>query len=434
MSSRAMFRVRVLDAVAAAGLDRFPPDRYRIGPEVERPHAILLRSADLHASPLPHSVRAVARAGVGVNNIPVERLSEAGAPVFNTPGANANAVKELVLAGLLMAARNVLPALRFVHALDVEGEALERAVEEGKRRFDGFELPGRVLGVVGLGAVGVRVANAARALGMEVIGYDPQLTLTRAWELSSEVRPAGSLEELLARADAVSLHVPLVDATRNLVSAERMRRFRGPVVLLNFSRAEVVDEGAVREGLDSGRILAYVTDFPSPAFRGDNRAIQLPHLGASTREARENCAIMAAERLRGFLEEGNVEGSVNFPDTTMPRNGAARLAIANRNVPNVLSRISSALGEAGHNIVDMLNKSRAAIAYTLVDVERPVEPEVIARIAATPGVLSLRVIAADSEPAAQPGSGPDPGPDPEPGSAPGSGPRSQPRFRPGAAA
>lgn len=429
-----MFRIRVLDDVSRAGLDRFPPERYRIGPEVERPDAILLRSTDLRAAPLPESVRAVARAGVGVDNIPVERLSEAGAPVFNTPGANANAVKELVLAGLLMAARNVLPALRFVHALDVEGEALERAVEKGKRRFDGFELPGRVLGVVGLGAVGVRVANAARALGMEVIGYDPQLTLTRAWELSSEVRPAGSLEELLGRADAVSLHVPLVDATRNLVSAERMRRFRGPVVLLNFSRAEVVDEGAVREGLDSGRILAYVTDFPSPAFRGDDRAIQLPHLGASTREARERCAVMAAERLRGFLEDGNVEGSVNFPDAAMPRNGATRLAIANRNVPNVLSRVSSALGEAGHNIVDMLNKSRAAIAYTLVDVERPVEPEVAARVAATPGLLSLRVIAADPEPDTQPGSGPDPGLGPEPGSASGPGPRSRSRFQPGAAA
>ena len=398
-----MFRIRVLDDIAQAGLARFPPDRYRIGPEVEMPDAILLRSADMRMSPLPDSVQAVARAGVGVNNIPVERLSEVGVPVFNTPGANANAVKELVLAGLLMAARNVLPALRFVHALDVEGEDLERAVEEGKRRFDGFELPGRVLGVVGLGAVGVRVANAARSLGMEVIGYDPQLTLTRAWELSSEVRPAGSLEDLLRRSDAVSLHVPLVDATRNLVSAERMRRFRGPVVLLNFSRAEVVDEEAVREGLDSGRILAYVTDFPSPAFRGDNRAIQLPHLGASTREARESCAIVAAERLRGFLEDGNVEGSVNFPDAAMPRIGAVRLAIVNRNIPNVLSRISSALGAAGHNIADMLNKSRDALAYTLVDVERPLEPEVIERVAATPGILSLRVIAADPDP--DPGTG-----------------------------
>ncbi len=393
-----MFRIRVLDDIARAGLDRFPPDRYRVGPEIDLPDAILLRSADLRGGPLPDSLQAVARAGVGVNNLPVERLGEAGVPVFNTPGANANAVKELVLAGLLMAARNVLPALRFVHGLAVEGEALERAVEEGKRRFDGFELPGRVLGVIGLGAVGVRVANAARVLGMEVVGYDPQLTLTRAWELSSEVRPAGSLEELLGRVDAVSLHVPLVDATRNLVSAERMRRFRGPVVLLNFSRAEVVDEDAVRDGLDSGRILAYVTDFPSPAFRGDNRAIQLPHLGASTREARENCAIMAAERLRAFLEDGNVEGSVNFPDVAMPRNAMVRLAIANRNIPNVLSRVSSALGEAGYNIVDMLNKSRDAIAYTLVDVEQPVEPEVLDRVAATPGILSFRVIGAGSAP------------------------------------
>ena len=391
-----MFRIRILDHIAPAGLDRFPPDRYRLGSKIEAPDAILLRSADLRGVPLPDSVRAVVRAGVGVDNIPVERLSEAGVPVFSTPGANANAVKELVLAGLLMAARNVLPALRFVHGLDMEGEALERAVEEGKRRFDGFELPGRVLGVVGLGAVGVRVANAARALGMEVIGYDPQITLSRAWELSSEVRPAASLEELLGRADAVSLHVPLFEATRNLMSAARLGRFRGPVVLLNFSRAEVVDEEAVRAGLDSGRILAYVTDFPSPLFRGDDRAIQLPHLGASTRESRENCAIMAVGRLRGFLEDGNVEGSVNFPDVAMPRHGAVRVAIVNRNIPNVLSRISSALGEAGHNIVDMLNKSRDALAYTLVDVERPVEPEVLRRVATTPGILSFRVIEAQS--------------------------------------
>ena len=386
------FRVLVLDDVAPAGLDRFPPGRYEVGPGIDAPDAILLRSANLRAAPIPASVRAVARAGVGVNNVPVADLGEAGVPVFNTPGANANAVKELVLAGLLMAARNVLPALRFVHGLNVEGEALERAVEEGKRRFDGFELPGRVLGVVGLGAVGVKVANAARALGMEVVGYDPQLTLPRAWELSSEVRPAHSLEDLLARVDAVSVHVPLVDATRNLISAERLARLRRAAVLLNFSRAEVVDEAAVRAALDEGRILAYVTDFPSPAFRGDDRAIQLPHLGASTREARENCAIAAADRLRAFLEEGNVEGSVNFPDAVMPRNGGTRIAIANRNVPNVLSRISTALGEAGHNIVDMLNKSRDAIAYTLVDVERPIEPEVIRRLSAAPGILSLRVI------------------------------------------
>ena len=386
------FRVLVLDDVAPAGLDRFPPGRYEVGPGIDAPDAILLRSANLRAAPIPASVRAVARAGAGVNNVPVAALGEAGVPVFNTPGANANAVKELVLAGLLMAARNVLPALRFVHGLNVEGEALERAVEEGKRRFDGFELPGRVLGVVGLGAVGVKVANAARALGMEVVGYDPQLTLPRAWELSSEVRPAHSLEDLLARVDAVSVHVPLVDATRNLISAERLARLRRAAVLLNFSRAEVVDEAAVRAALDEGRILAYVTDFPSPAFRGDDRAIQLPHLGASTREARENCAIAAADRLRAFLEEGNVEGSVNFPDAVMPRNGGMRVAIANRNVPNVLSRISTALGEAGHNIVDMLNKSRDAIAYTLVDVERPIEPEVIRRLSAVPGILSLRVI------------------------------------------
>ena len=300
---------------------------------------------------------------MGVNNIPVARLSEAGVPVFNTPGANANAVKELVLAGLLMAARNVLPALRFVHGLDVEGEALERAVEEGKRQFDGFELPGR--GARGRRPRGGWGSGSRMPPGRSAwrsSATTPQLTLTRAWELSSEVRPAGSLEELLGRADAVSLHVPLVDATRNLVSAERLGRFRGRVVLLNFSRAEVVDEEAVRAGLDSGRILAYVTDFPSPAFRGDNRANPAsPPRGVHPRGPRELRDRGPPSGCGGFLEDGNVEGSVNFPDAAMPRNGAARLAIANRNIPNVLSRISSALGEAGHNIVDMLNKSRDTI-------------------------------------------------------------------------
>ena len=298
-----------------------------------------------------------------------------------------------------MAARNVLPALRFVHGLNVEGEALERAVEEGKRQFDGFELPGRVLGVVGLGAVGVRVANAARALGMEVIGYDPQLTLTRAWELSSEVRPAGSLEELLGRADAVSLHVPLVAATRNLMSAERLGRFRGRVVLLNFSRAEVVDEEAVRgrARFRSDPRLRDRLPLPGVPGRQPGDPASSPRRRPPVKRAR-TARSWPPERLRGFLEDGNVEGSVNFPDASMPRNGAVRLAIANRNIPNVLSRISSALGEAGYNIVDMLNKSRDAIAYTLVDVERPIEPEVLVQVAATPGVVSFRVIEAEPDP------------------------------------
>lgn len=387
-----MFRVLTLDDISPAGLARFPSARYEVGPDVGEPDAILLRSADLHAAPVPPSVRAVARAGAGIDNIPVAAFSGAGAPVFNTPGANANAVKELVLAGLLMAARNLLPALRFVHGLDVAGEALERAVEEGKKRFDGFELPGRVLGVVGLGAVGVKVANAAHGLGMEVVGYDPELSLSRAWELSSEVRPARTLEELLDRAGAVSLHVPLSEATANLVSAARLRRLSPGAILLNFSRAEVVDEEAVRSALGEGKLLAYVTDFPSPAFRGDDRAIQLPHLGASTREARDHCAVVAADRLRAFLEEGNVEGAVNFPDASMPRNGGARLVIANRNVPNMLSGISSALGEEGYNILDMLNRSRGELAYTLVDVEGRIEPAVAERIANLPGILSLRAI------------------------------------------
>lgn len=387
-----MFKILTLNDISEAGLGRLPPSLYETGSELDAPDAILLRSADLHDRPLPDSVRAVARAGVGVNNIPVARCTEAGVPVFNTPGANANAVKELLITGLLMAARNVLPALRFVHGLELEGEELERAVEKGKNDFDGFELPGRVLGVVGLGSVGVRVANAARMLGMEVIGYDPQLTLSRAWELSSEVRPASSLEDLLRRADAVSLHVPLVDATRGLISEERLRLLHRQAILLNFARAEVVDEDAVHAALDQERLRSYVTDFPSPAFRNDNRAIQLPHLGASTVEARDNCAIMAADRLREFLEEGNVQSSVNFPDAAMPMNGGVRLAVANRNVPNMLTRISSALGEAGHNIIDMLNQSRGEIAYTLVDVERPIEQDILDRIDRTEGILSWRVI------------------------------------------
>ena len=300
----------------------------------------------------------------------------------------------------------MLPALRFVHALDVEGEDLERAVEEGKRRFDGFELPGRVLGVIGLGAVGVRVANAARSLGMEVIGYDPQLTLTRAWELSSEVRPAGSLEDLLRRADAVSLHVPLVDATRNLVSAERMRRFRGPVVLLNFSRAEVVDEEAVREGLDSGRILAYVTDFPLAGVpRRQPRDPASPSRGVHPRSPRE--LRDRGRRAAAGVSRGRKRGGVG--QLPRCRHAADRSGEARHRQPEHSERAEPDLeraGEAGHNIADMLNKSRDALAYTLVDVERPLEPEVIERVAATPGILSLRVIAADPEPDPDPESDP----------------------------
>lgn len=389
----ARHRVLTLNHISPRGLARLPPERYDVGPKVTEPVAILVRSADMHGLEITPSVVAIARAGAGVNNIPVAELSKRGIPVFNAPGANANAVKELVLAGLLLAARNIAPALAFVRSLAGDDAAIDDAVERGKKQYVGFELPGRTLGVLGLGAVGVEVANAALALGMTVLGYDPQITVRHAWKLSSNVEQALSLEHLFSRSDVISIHIPLNGETRGLVNESRLKLMRGGGVVLNFARAPIVDTNAVIAALNAGQLHSYVCDFPSNVFKEHPKVVALPHLGASTNEAEDNCAIMVADALRDFLENGNVRHSVNYPEAILPRiPNTTRMAIANRNVPNMVGQISTLLAAAGLNIADLLNKSRGEYAYTLVDVEGSVGEELIAALGSIGGVLLARVV------------------------------------------
>jgi D-3-phosphoglycerate dehydrogenase len=387
-----MRKILTLNNISPAGLEHFPRDAYEVASEIQHPDAVLLRSFNMHDMELPPSVKAIGRAGAGVNNIPVERMSAAGIPVFNAPGANANAVKELVIAGMLLASRNICQAWDFARSLQGEDAAIHKAVESGKKQFVGFELPGRTLGVVGLGAIGVQVANGALAQGMNVVGFDPGITVRRAWQMSSEVRQAASIEELLTHVDYVSFHVPLIDETRHMINAERLKLMRDNAIILNFARNGVVDDAAVVAAIDAGRIYAYVCDFPSNLLKDHPRVIALPHLGASTRQAEENCAIMVAEEVRDYLENGNVRNSVNFPEMMMPRNTGYRLGIVNRNVPNMLGQISTCLASSNLNILDMLNKSRGDLAYTLVDVDSPVEADCLASITAIEGVLNTRAL------------------------------------------
>jgi D-3-phosphoglycerate dehydrogenase / 2-oxoglutarate reductase len=386
-------QIRTYNAISPIGLARLPRDRFVVAPDVAEPDGILVRSADLHDEQLPGSVLAVARAGVGTNNIPVAELTSRGVPVFNTPGANANAVKELVLAGMLLAARNIVPAWDFAHSLAGDDEAVDRAVEAGKKQFAGFELPGRTLGVIGLGAIGVQVANAALALGMRVLGYDPAITVGHAWQLSANVEQAASLEDLFSRSDVLTVHVPLNEGTRGLVNAGRLALMRPAPVLLNFARGGIVDERAVLSALDDGRLRAYVCDFPSASLNAHPKVVALPHLGASTGEAEENCAVMAAEALRDFIQDGTIRNSVNFPEARLPRlSSATRLAICNANVPNMVGQVSTVLAEADLNIADLLNKSRGDVAYTLVDVDGEVPEAVLDRIRGIGGILRARVL------------------------------------------
>jgi D-3-phosphoglycerate dehydrogenase len=387
------FRVLTLNSISQRGLDKLPPQRYEVAAELAQPDAILLRSADLHGFALPDSLLAVARAGAGTNNIPVAALSALGIPVFNAPGGNANAVKELVLAGLLLAARNICQAWNFARSLQGDDATLDAAVEKGKKDYVGFELPGRTVGVIGLGAIGVEVANTVEGLGMQVLGYDPQITVQRAWQLSSSVQQALSLDDLFARADVVTVHVPLNEQTRGLVNAARLKLMRPGGVVLNFARAQIVNEADVVAALGSGHLQAYVCDFPSNALRAQPRAVALPHLGASTGDAEDNCAIMAAEALRDFLENGNVRNSVNFPEAVLPRTpGTTRIAVANRNVPNMVGQISTRLARAGINIADLLNKSRGEYAYTLIDTDGIVDAKLVADLRQIEGVLSARIV------------------------------------------
>ncbi len=387
------YRILTLNEISPKGLARLPAEHYEVGPQVRSPDALLVRSADLHKVTISAGVRAIGRAGAGVNNIPVPQMSRRGIVVFNAPGANANAVKELVLAGLLLAARNIAPAWVFARGLTGDDATIDAAVERGKKDFVGFELPGRTLGVVGLGAIGVEVANSALALGMKVLGYDPQITVRRAWQLSSSVEQAQSLEDLFARCDAITVHVPLTDQTRHLVNAARLKLMPAGSTVLNFARAGIVDDAAVIAALDAKRLHAYVCDFPNVALKDHPRVVTLPHLGASTGEAEENCAVMVAEQLRDFLENGNVRNSVNFPEAVLSRvPQTTRLAITNSNVPNMVGQISTALAGAKLNIADLLNKSRGEFAYTLIDADGAVGQDVVDRIAAIEGVLSARLV------------------------------------------
>ena len=391
------FRILTLNNISHQALLRFTPDRYAVGKHVEHPDAILVRSHDMHAMTIPATVKAIGRAGAGTNNIPVAAMSDRGVPVFNAPGANANAVRELVLAALLIGARNLVPALRFVGELPRDAADFETRVEEGKKQFAGIELPHRTLGIIGLGAIGALVADTALKLGMKVVGFDPEITVDAAWRLQSAVRKAQTIDEVLKQADFVTLHVPLLAATRGLIDAKRLAVMKPAAVLLNFARDAIVDEAAVVEALRADRLKAYLTDFPSPALSGVPGVIALPHLGASTTEAEENCAVMVVEQLREFLENGGISNAVNFPQVEMARESAYRIGIANANVPNMLGQISTTMAKAGLNIHNMLNKSRGEMAYTMVDVDSPVAPSVIDAIAAINGVLSVRYIPVEQE-------------------------------------
>ncbi len=389
-----MFRVKTFNAISQKGLSRFDTTRYEVGADVDSPDAYILRSHKLHGEAVPAGLLAVARAGAGVNNVPVEDYSKQGIVVFNTPGANANAVKELVVAGMLLSCRDIAGGIDFVRNLEDEGDdaALGKLLEGEKKRFAGGEIKGKTLGVIGLGAIGALVANVAVELGMNVVGFDPALSVEAAWRLSRRVEKMESIEALLARADFVSMHVPAIPQTKGLINAERLAQVKPGCVLLNFAREQVVDLNAVIDALDKGQLARYVTDFPAGTLLKRNDVIPLPHIGASTAEAEENCAMMAADQLMDYLENGNIVNSVNFPATAMARVGGSRITFANENVPKVLGNVLSVLADAEINVIDMINRSRDELAYNIIDVEAEVNAEVRQQIEAVEGVISVRVI------------------------------------------
>jgi D-3-phosphoglycerate dehydrogenase len=385
-----MLNIQVLNNISPLGLEKFSKESYQVSTSDKNPDAILVRSAKMHDMEIGDSLKAIGRAGAGVNNIPLKQMSDKGVVVFNTPGANANAVKELVISSMLLASRNICQAWDYVNKLPLEN--LKTTVEDGKKQYSGSELPGKTLGIVGLGAIGVEIANAASMLGMDVIGYDPSISKKNAWKISSEVQEALSLEELFSKSDFVSFHVPLVDATKNLLDAKRIALLPEGCVVINMSRDGIVDEEELIKSLDSGKVKYYVTDFPIDEKKNHDRVIALPHLGASTSEAEENCAIMIAKQVKDYLEHGNIVNSVNFPDSKMPRAGEERLAITHRNVPNMVRQITKEIAEEGANIVDMLNKSRGEFAYTLIDIEKEIPNTVIENIKQVEGILKVRAL------------------------------------------
>ena len=388
-----MFKVLTLNNISVTGLDRLPRDKYEIASEIPSTDAVLVRSFKMHDWPVPDTLQAIGRAGAGVNNIPVDEMTKKGIPVFNTPGANANAVQELVLTGMLLSARNICSAWEFAKTLNGSDAEITKQVEAGKKNFVGFELPGKTLGVVGLGAIGIKIANTAISLGMRVIGYDPKMTVQSAWKLSHEVEQASSIDGLLSECDFVTFHVPLIDATRNLINAERLENMRDNVTILNFSRSGIVNDEAVTEALDNGKVHAYICDFPSNLLKQHPKVVTLPHLGASTAEAEDNCAIMVADQIKDYLENGNIRNAVNFPTIKMAKiSGQYRLTIAHENIPNIIGPITNAIAKADVNIIDMLNKSLSEAAYTLIDTESPLPDTVINEINTIEGVLNVRCL------------------------------------------
>ena len=388
-----MLKIKTYNAISNKGLSRFPDNVYELGPEVENADAYVLRSHKLHDEAVPDSLQAVARAGAGTNNVPVPAYSEKGIVVFNTPGANANAVKELVLTGMLMSCRDISGGIKFVRDLDIDDNAeMAKLLEKEKKRFAGSEIQGKTLGVVGLGAIGAMVANVALELGMNVVGYDPAISVEAAWRLSQHVEKMPSLEALLAKSDFVSLHVPAIEATHHLINEERLSLCKPDAVLLNFAREQIVDSSAVLEALSAGRLRKYVTDFPSPEMIGREDIVAMPHIGASTAEAEENCAVMAADQLMDYLENGNIKNSVNFPATSMARMGNVRITFSNQNVPKVLGNVLSLLADSNINVVDMINRSREDLAYNIIDVESEVSNELATKIQSVEGVLRVRIL------------------------------------------
>ena len=387
-----MYKVKIFNNIAASGLERLDSNKYQIIDDLSKSTSIVLRSHKLTEDNIPLSIDAIGRAGAGVNNIPVDAMSDRGVPVFNAPGANANAVKELTIASLLIAARNICTARDYVRSLDPQKIDIKKSVEAGKKQFAGIELPGRTIGVVGLGSIGVSVANTALALGMKVVGFDPNVTINNAWKLSSGVQKVDSLDEIFQRSDAVTIHVPLINETKNLINSKSINMLKKGSILINFSRAGIVNTDDVLRSLDNDGLSCYVCDFPEPSIMFHEKIIALPHLGASTHEAEENCAIMVIENLKDYLENGNINYSVNFPEANMPRNSAYRLTVANKNIPNMVGQITAILAAENLNIEDLLNKSLGSLAYTIVDVDKEISNDVLDKISNIDGILRLRYL------------------------------------------
>ena len=390
-----MYKIQTLNKIDQEGLQVFPTSKYEISNDIAQPDAIVLRSFSMHDMEIPQSVKAIARAGAGVNNIPIAKCTENGIVVFNTPGANANGVKELVIAGLLMASRDLVGGVQWAKTLIGEGDKVPPLVEKGKANFGGSEIKGKTLGVIGLGAIGVLVANAAQSLGMKVIGYDPYISIDHAWNLHHDVTRAYGIEPMLAKADFITLQVPLLAETTGFINTERIKLMKDGVKILNFARGELVVDADIIAALNGGKVGAYLTDFPNEELLKCDKVMAIPHLGASTNESEVNCAIMAAEQIRNFFENGNIRNSVNFPGAELERNNGARLLVTNKNIPNIISQITTILAQAGINIDNMLNKNKGDIAYNIIDASNEtLSDDIIAKVKAIDGVFVVRALAA----------------------------------------